>query len=176
MQRRDPLLGLGGLTTLLGLLVFGWVVRQPPYETADCGISGPAQVREAWLVGLAPAAFVTACGCACVALWASAGMSGRGRPRTLSSILAAIVLTLGLNWWIAGVDSPVAFWVVIAWFGLFPSVLLVPTLASLVWWTARKRSDVWAWRWLRLLSWWSMLVLVPAFVGTISSWGDDFYC
>lgn len=129
MERRDPLLGLGGLTTLLGLLIYGWVVRRLPGPEVDCGMSGD-RVRDAWLVGLAPAAFVTACGCVFVALWASAGLAARERPRKTSVVLAAIVVALGLQWWFTGTDSPLVFWGLLARVALLPSLIVVPGLAA----------------------------------------------
>lgn len=141
MERRDPLLGLGGLATLLGLLVYGWVVRPRPGLEADCGASSDS-ARDAWLVGLAPAAFVTACGCVFVALWASAGLAARERPRTTSIILAAVALALGLQWWFDGSDSPVVFWAMLAFVGLVPSLVVVPALATGVWWFRRRRRHV----------------------------------
>jgi hypothetical protein len=176
VERRDPLLGLGGLTTLLGLLVFGWVARQPPSEQVDCMSAGPAPVRDAWMVGLAPAAFVAGCGCMAVALWASAGVRRGERPGTASFVLAAIVVALGLHWCVAGERAPAAAWASVALFALVPSCCVVPGLSVLVWRFARKHRDRWAWRLLRTLSWWSALILVPAFVAIISGWGGDFYC
>jgi hypothetical protein len=175
VQRRDPILGLGGLATLLGLLVFGWIVRQPP-APADCAPTGPNPVRDAWLVGLAPAAFVTACSCAGLALWASAAVGGRERPHGLSIVLAVVVPTLGLGWWTGGEGSWVNPWMPVVALGLLAAPIIVPGLISGIWWFRRKRSDDWAWRSLQLLAWWSALVFIPGFVALVSLWAEDFYC
>jgi hypothetical protein len=175
VERRDPLLGLGGLTTLLGLLVFGWIARERP-DNVECARPGAARTLEAWTVGLAPAAFVTACGCVYVALWASAGQRGSERPRTASVVLAAVVLAIGLEWWIDGSESPVGSWALVTLFGLLATPLVAPALMLGVWWFRRKRRYVWAWRSLRVLCWWSLLILIPAFVVLVSLWGYDFNC
>lgn len=175
MQPRDPILGLGGLATLLGLLVFGWIVRQPPSQ-ANCAPTAPDPARDAWLVGLAPAAFVTACSCASLALWASAAVRDRERPHAVSIVFAAVVPALGLGWWSGGEASWVLPWAPVVALGLLAAPLIVPALISGIWWFRRKRRDDWAWRSLQLLAWWSALVFVPGFVALVSLWGEDFSC
>ncbi len=161
--------GVGALLGIMGLLVAAWSVRQSPHVHVDCGAAGPPDIRAAWLAGLQPAAFTAACACSGVLVWAS-----RERRTQMRGI--SVVLLLGVVWWVLGEDSPLAWWAVVAWLTLVPSVLLVPGLIGAVWWAVHHGRERAAWWWTLLLGWWTLVMLIPAFVAVIGEWNSDFYC
>jgi hypothetical protein len=168
-RRRGPLGALVVLALPFVVLVLAWVLREPPYERAPCGV---AANHDAWVAGLAPAAFAAGCYCAAFLFWLSGRTrAGNPSPTTVLAVVAALAAA-GL-WWAGGETvGYLMLWPVLALILLLPSAILVPGLVFAIVRSPEPR----AWKILQALTWWSALVLLPGFVALIDSWGVDFYC
>jgi hypothetical protein len=144
------------------ILALEWGQRERPYEEARC-VETDA-VREAWVDGVAPAAFVTGCICLVVVLRLSAARR-QGRPGAATLTATGLWLALAIGWWAAGEESPVALWSLIALFLAIPA-LLVPAVTAI----RPSRAAVTA------LAWVGATVFVPAFVALVETTGTDFSC
>jgi hypothetical protein len=168
---KTPLHAAAALIVVFAAPSLEWALRDAP-DFHRCMPAGPPEVKAAWTQGVGLVGFTMGATCLAIALRAMA----RGGERPISrraSVLAACVLALGLQWWIAGEGALILPFIVLpVCFGLFVSVVFVPLalLASLV------TSMPVAWRWVSALAWWSALILVPGFVTIIASWNESFYC
>lgn len=164
------------LLVTLATPVIVWLLRTPPHEHVDCGAAGPPAVRTAWIADLDPAAFGTAAVCALIGLRADAGARGQRLPDALTGLAAAVVLAAGGWWWAEGRASPIALWALVGYVGCLPAAFYVPLhLARVVRGLQRADNEA-AWRAVRALSCWGVLILVPGFVGVVGGWGVDVYC
>ena len=140
------------------LLTLEWSQREEPY--VPCGaLEEPG--REAWLAGLAPAAFVTGCICLVVVLKISAGTS--------TLIAVAAWLMAAAWWWIVGEASLVSQWAFFAYLLLLPGIPVAVALSAAI--LIRP-----SWTLVRVLAWLCAVVLVPGLVGVLDNWGVDFLC
>jgi hypothetical protein len=133
------------------LLGLEWSQREAP--SVPCGaFEDPA--REAWLSGLAPAAFVTGCICLVVVLKISAG--------TPTLIAVAAWLAFAAWWWIVGEASLVSQWAFFAYLLLLPGIPFAVALIAAI--LIRP-----SWTLVRVLAWLCAVVLVPGLVGVIDN-------
>jgi hypothetical protein len=148
------------LVAPFAILGLDWSLREAPPACED---------TDAWLAGLAPAAFATGCICLTVAVRISAfRRAGGAGVWTLAA--SAIWLALAASWWIGGRSSPVSLWALVASVLLLPGVPAALTLSAVV--LVRP-----SWTLVAALAWLSAIVLVPGFVVVIESWGGvDLYC
>ncbi len=130
------------------ILALEWGQRERPYEEARC-VETDA-VREAWVDGVAPAAFVTGCICLVVVLRLSAARR-QGRPGAATLTATGLWLALAIAWWAGGEEPP---------------ALLVPAVTAI----RPSRAAVTA------LAWAGATMFVPAFVALVETTGTDFSC
>ena len=180
-DRREARAVFGGAALLVGSLavpVLVWLQREAPYERGGCGQpGGPAYVRDDWVAGLAPTAFAAAMVGLSIAMWADCRARDTQRPSTPLIAATAVVLAAGAWWWAAGASSPTSWWPLIAYVACVPAVGLVPCHIWRMRRSIRTADYPAAWRQMRALSWWSVLVLVPVFVGIIGQWNAGrIYC
>ena len=72
-------------------------------------------------------------------------------------------------WWIAGEDSPVSWWAVLAYFLLLPGVPAAVALTAAI--LIRP-----SWPLVTSLAWLCAVVLIPGLVAVVDYWGVDFVC
>jgi hypothetical protein len=139
------------------ILALEWSLREAPPSCAD---------DDAWLAGLAPAAFVTGCICLTVQLRVSAlRRGGRAGPATLTG--AALWLVLAVVWWAGG---SLYLLPVVPYLLLLPAVPAVATLAAINF--VRP-----TWTIVTAIAWLGAFVLVPGGVVVVETWGGvNFYC
>jgi hypothetical protein len=168
---KTPLHATAALIVVFAAPSLQWALREAP-QFHRCMPPGPPEVKAAWMQGLGLAGFSMGATCLAIAVWATT-RGGRRPVSKRACVLAACVLALGLQWWIAGEGALVLSFLLLPIFlGFFVSLLFVPValVASVV------TSVPVAWRWVSALAWWSALILVPGFVTVIASWGESFYC
>jgi hypothetical protein len=165
---RGPLGALAVLAVPFAVLVLVWATREPP-APAPCGERGR---NDAWLAGLAPAAFAAGCYCGAFIFWLSGRMRG-GDPSRTTRAAVVTALAAGGAWWAGGeIVAFLLLWPVLALVLLVPSAILVPGLVLAIVLSPEPR----AWAILRALAWWAGLVLIPGFVAVVSTREVDFYC
>jgi hypothetical protein len=169
--RRGPLAALAVLALPFVVLVLVWALREPPSDPCLRNAFSDDD-PDAWLAGLAPAAFAAGCYCAALIFWLS-GRTRGGEPSRLTVATVAAGLAAGGVWWAGG--GTVGFmlvWPVLAFVLLIPSVILVPGLILAIVVSPEQR----AWAILRALAWWSALVLIPGFVVAVDMWHVRLHC
>jgi hypothetical protein len=167
--RRGPLVALAVLALPFVVLVLVWALREPPTE--PCSGTEPASVREAWLAGLAPAAFAAGCYCAAFVFWLSGRTRGGDPSRSTLLAVVALLAAAGV-WWAGGETMPIVLWPALAYVLLIPSAVLVPGLVLAIVVSSEPR----ALALLRALAWWGGVVLLPGFVVAVDWAGNDIFC
>ncbi len=165
MGDRAPQLGAVVLTACYVALAVVWMGREPPYQEVECSVAGPPAVREAWISGAALAGFEVALVSAAITAWAS-----YWARRDLIGL--GVALALGALWWATGTATPLWYWSLVALLGLAVSIFVVPLLLVHIIRTKGREAR----RALRVLGWWSTVVLAPAFVALIVGWESDPFC